>query len=205
VTRIRNAFVIGIAKGTERRIEIAIGTGIGIATEIENAIEKETETATAVTTRIATEKCEKNARLLAFVANCLLSRLLSLLMIVASLVALTSRDTAIHHRTEMKVLAKGDDQQTTILTEALNGALVKKVIAKIETGDLVIERTKTVNQTDDEKIAMDLIQRCEGLHLLKSMTRRRLLKLPKYPQVLLLAQELWGLVLVIRRGQRLNR
>ena len=59
------------------------------------------------------------------------------------------------------------NQRKSSLIEALNGALGRKAIAKIETGGLVTGKTKTVNQIDGEKIGMGLIQRCEGLHLLK--------------------------------------
>lgn len=207
VTGIRTVGVIGTAKGTEKRTGTEIGIETGIAREIENARERgtETETATVVTTRIATGKREKNAKLLTFVASRLLPFPLSLLMTAASLTALISRDTAIHPRTEMIILEKGDDRQTMIPTEALNGARAGKVIAKIEVGDLWIGKTRTANQIDGEKIARALIQRFEGLHRLKSTARRRLLKLPKYPQVLLPVQGLWGLLLVIRPGQRLNQ
>jgi hypothetical protein len=110
VTGIRIVAVIGTAKGTEKKT----GIGIGIAREIENARERgtETEIATVVTTRIATGKREKNAKLLPFVASRLLRFPVSLLTTAASLAALTSRDTAIHPRTEMIVLEKGDDRQT---------------------------------------------------------------------------------------------
>ena len=115
VIGIRIVAVIGTAKGTEKRT----GTGTGIAREIENARERgtETETGTVVTTRIATGKREKNAKLLPYVASRLLRFPLSLLMTVASLSALTSRDTAIHPRTEMIVLEKGDDRQTMMCVQ----------------------------------------------------------------------------------------